>query len=533
MDEQRNYTGSAFWITLIVVVMTVGMSLIPGFQVGRASVKRVNILSDLIRQEEHPRLEEDDLYFDTTFLAEGRAIEAAAAADSLAADSAGGRQAAEPEIRELVWDLPGYRPMPGHDRSGNEGTGIDSAALVAIEDFGGEVPAMEHFYRTMLEKDRRRPVRIAVLGDSFIEGDIVTADVRERMQDLYGGCGVGFVPFSSPIALYRATVRHTFDGWKTYDVKAFRKVPEDVRDKFFVSGNVCIPQQGATARMEGVTFRRHIDAARVARILFINRGNTSLHVVVNDSLERDFRPDPSPLAQQIVINGPVRTIAVTLSDPEGFVGYGIELECPDGVTVDNFSIRGNSGLALFGTNPGVNARIGELLGYDLVVLQYGLNVMSPEVMRYGSYAKNFVRVINYMKQCFPGSSVLVMGICDRSMQRDGEFETMPSVPGMIAAQRSAAEQAGVAFWNTFDAMGGHNSMVRFVERRWAAKDYTHIGYTGGKYVADRLVDALITGVDSMRREIELRERIDRLLKYDSAAIDFRVPDTALPLQPSL
>lgn len=39
MDEQRNYTGSAFWITLIVVVMTVGMSLIPGFQVGRASVK--------------------------------------------------------------------------------------------------------------------------------------------------------------------------------------------------------------------------------------------------------------------------------------------------------------------------------------------------------------------------------------------------------------------------------------------------------------------------------------------------------------
>ena len=71
-------------------------------------------------------------------------------------------------------------------------------------------------------------------------------------------------------------------------------------------------------------------------------------------------------------------------------------------------------------------------------------------------------------------------------------------------------------------------MVRFVEKHWAAKDYTHIGYTGGKYVADRLVDALITGVDSMRREIELRERIDRLLKYDSAAIDFRFPTRLCP-----
>lgn len=120
---------------------------------------------------------------------------------------------------------------------------------------------------------------------------------------------------------------------------------------FFVSGNVCIPQQGRDGAHGGRDFpQAYRCGARGADSVY-QSGNTSLHVVVNDSLERDFRPDPSPLAQQIVINGPVRTIAVTLSDPEGFVGYGIELECPDGVTVDNFSIRGNSGLALFGTNP--------------------------------------------------------------------------------------------------------------------------------------------------------------------------------------
>lgn len=260
MDEQRNYTGSAFWITLIVVVMTVGMSLIPGFQVGRASVKRVNILSDLIRQEEHPRLEEADLYFDTTFLAEGRA------------DRGGCRL-------PIRW-LP-TRPEDGKPPNRKYGswygicrdTGRCRARSLRERGNGnrfGGARCDRGFRRrgsghgAFLPYDARKgspaAVRIAVLGDSFIEGDIVTADVRERMQDLYGGCGVGFVPFSSPIALYRATVRHTFDGWKTYDVKAFRKVPEDVRDKFFVSGNVCIPQQGATARMEGVTFRRHIDA---------------------------------------------------------------------------------------------------------------------------------------------------------------------------------------------------------------------------------------------------------------------------------
>ena len=103
---------------------------------------------------------------------------------------------------------------------------------------------MEHFYRTMLEKDRRRPFGSPFSATRSIEARYRDGPMlRERMQDLYGGCGVGFVPFSSPIALYRATVRHTFDGWKTYDVKAFRKVPEDVRDEFFVSATSAFPSR--------------------------------------------------------------------------------------------------------------------------------------------------------------------------------------------------------------------------------------------------------------------------------------------------
>ena len=38
--------------------------------------------------------------------------------------------------------------------------------------------------------------------------------------------------------------------------------------------------------------------------------------------------------------------------------------------------------------------------------------------------------------------------------------------------------AGVPFWNVFGAMGGENSMVRFVELNWASKDYTHLSFRG-------------------------------------------------------
>ena len=49
---------------------------------------------------------------------------------------------------------------------------------------------------------------------------------------------------------------------------------------------------------------------------------------------------------------------------------------------------------------------------------------------------------------------------------------MPAVLALLHAQRQAARRSGVAFWNVFGAMGGENSMIRFVENNWASKDYT-------------------------------------------------------------
>lgn len=80
--------------------------------------------------------------------------------------------------------------------------------------------------------------------------------------------------------------------------------------------------------------------------------------------------------------------------------------------------------------------------------------------------------------------------------QNGQFVTMPSVYGMIKAQRKAAEETGVAFWNTFEAMGGENSMVAFVEKKWASQDHTHIRYPGGKFIAKELTAALIENANA-------------------------------------
>ena len=170
-----------------------------------------------------------------------------------------------------------------------------------------------------------------------------------------------------------------------------------------------------------------------------------------------------------------------------------------GVVVDNFSLRGNSGMILERLDVSRCQALNKIRPYDLIVLQYGLNVVSDSVMNYGWYSSRMVKVINHIQLCFPEADILMLGVSDRSRQDDGEFETMPAVLALLHAQRQAAKKAGVPFWNVFGAMGGENSMVRFVELNWASKDYTHLSFRGGREIADALLKALLSEKDFMMK----------------------------------
>ena len=64
---------------------------------------------------------------------------------------------------------------------------------------------------------------------------------------------------------------------------------------------------------------------------------------------------------------------------------------------------------------------------------------------------------------------------------------------MRDAQREIAQRCEIAFWDMFSAMGGENSMVKFVNSTppLAAKDYTHLTFRGGKKIARHLVETIL------------------------------------------
>ena len=94
------------------------------------------------------------------------------------------------------------------------------AGMTCIEDYSDStLRGMTPFYRALDEvSSKGRLVRIAVFGDSFIEADIFTADLREILQKRFRGCGVGFDTITSMTNGDHPTVRHTFEGGSSHAV---------------------------------------------------------------------------------------------------------------------------------------------------------------------------------------------------------------------------------------------------------------------------------------------------------------------------
>jgi hypothetical protein len=105
---------------------------------------------------------------------------------------------------------------------------------------------------------------------------------------------------------------------------------------------------------------------------------------------------------------------------------------------------------------------------------------------------------------------------------------MSVVPIMVEAQRTAARNAGAAFWSTFDAMGGPNAMPYFVEQGWAAKDFTHINFKGGAAVAGELARSIIERAVSLNgpaKRVQSADTLTDTLTVDTLAIDSLATDS--------
>ena len=457
-----NSAAKTFTLVGLVVSMLLAMHLLPTVYIGSQELRHVNILSDILPEPYRQKYAIDVIPIPVP----PKPMEAAVT-----------------EKKRKKIEV--YHP---------EG-------VTLIDDYSqGEAGGLDHFYNCLDSlPSLGRPLRIAYFGDSFIEGDILTAHIREMLQSKFGGSGVGWVDPGNKINGFRLTVRQRFKLFCESEVveKPFNYHWEGINQRYFV------PKEGASVWSHGTDYCSHAADWQQATLYLRTEDGVTVDVNTNDQEEwLSYTIEGSDRLQSFEIRQPMNSVSYRFRDVrENTYVHGMALEDTTGITLDNFSMRGSSGASLAKLPLDMMNDLARQRVYDLIVLHFGTNVVSDRshAANYKAYTKQMKEVVEHLQRVYPEASYLVVSVPDRDQRTPAGIRTMNGIESLAGYQQLMASECKVAFFNLFKAMGGRESIKKMVDKNLANKDYTHLKHQGGEIVAKYFYDSLLAGYENYHR----------------------------------
>lgn len=357
----------------------------------------------------------------------------------------------------------------------------------------GNTSQLKYFFDA-LKESKNRKIRIGHWGDSIILGDVLSDSFRRLLQKQFGGNGVGFVSLvPEDLTMRLSTIVSSSDDW--IEASLFKrnkyKLPLGISGSVFTTGT----GDGWVSYDVG-KYNQTIRNYNSINLIYAN-GNSSAQVkfITSTGFSKTVKFESGSNLRKLSVDFPTPATSVRLefTSCKNILFYGISIENSPGVYVDNFPMKGNNGIGLQDITSEVLKDFKELQDYKLLILNFGVNVLTPKHKDYDWYADKMEKVIDHIKSSFPNTSLLIISTGDKGVKKGGKFVSEPHIGNLLKAQEELANKTGVAFWNLFEAMGGENSIVDWVngEPALAYKDYCHFTPDGGDKVAAMLNEALM------------------------------------------
>lgn len=397
---------------------------------------------------------------------------------------------------------------------------------------------LQTFYAAL--RSGKGQIRIAYFGDSAIEGDLICQTLRDSLQKRFGGSGVGLMPISSPVRGFRRSIRHnTSANWyrRMLGQKNWPGYPLGILGGYFLAGKPPQPKDSLAVDSTGtvanelaskeeeedlpaekeeegfwVTYRgvslfpglRNIPRSRIfySAPIADSTGHRAksgqVQIAAGDRKATFPLNGKGTVNQQWLSDTTVRQISLTFEAPDSQPLYAVSLESETGIIVDNIPSRGNSGGRLTQIPYYRFNAFDSLLDYELVILQFGLNALAPELEDFSWYKVEINRTVKHIKQSFPNASILLIGPTDRGIKEEAEVVADPSVALVTQVMREVAEKHKIGFFSFYEAMGGSGTIIDWADNkdpRWANLDYTHLSFPGAHAAGKMLLQYLLNGFE--------------------------------------
>ncbi|MCR5050904.1 MAG: hypothetical protein K6A36_07460 [Paludibacteraceae bacterium] len=333
------------------------------------------------------------------------------------------------------------------------------------------------FYAALQHADNRQ-IRVLHYGDSQIEEDRMTAQIRHKLQDRFGGAGVGLMPLVQTIRSLSVDQKVYMNdhlvtaqqGPKRYMVYGLRSM-QRTDGKYGPMGQMAVMADSLVKGSEKIkTVCTPIDGrARYTR----------WRVLADKSIEYMHNGDT------LYLYG------------KGNV-YGLSQESSTGIIVDNIAMRGCLGLVFTRMDAEQLTQFYNDANVSLIIMQFGGNAIpsNEKPSTIYSIVKGLREQVRYLKRCAPDASILFIGPSDMLTTIDGELTTYPLVPYMDRLLRKMAQEEEIAYFSLFRWMGGAGSMIRWQEIGLAGSDGVHFQRSGARKAGNAVADWILNGIDN-------------------------------------
>lgn len=381
----------------------------------------------------------------------------------------------------------------------------------------------QNLARFFFHIDSAKLTRIMHYGDSQLEGDRITAFIRNRLQTKFGGMGPGLRPVVQPYDYVFSAVQENSPNWTRYSL--FGKIDSTLEHskygvmeafaRFAPLTSDTIPfvdsmlyEADFSIKKSTVAFAR-VREYRHLRLFYGNaKRPVEMQLFVRDSL---FAVDT------LLANIDYAVYSTFLPDSTDelkfqFKGwdspdfYGIELADTAGIVMDNIAMRGSSGTMFTKNDFGHSTKMYSDLDPTLIILQFGGNVIpyikdQEAIDRYGRW---FTGQINRLKLSCPNAAFIVIGPSDMSTKIKDKYVTYEHLPAVVEVLRNAALSTGCGFWDMYTAMGGYNSMPSWVNAvpELARPDYVHFSTKGARLISNMFYNALMLEYNNYKEATE-------------------------------
>lgn len=347
-----------------------------------------------------------------------------------------------------------------------------------------------------------KTVRVIHYGDSQIEMDRISQDLRQALQERFGGSGTGMFPALSNVPS-ASVQRSTSGGFVHYTMYGDSTTQRAGHNRYGPLAQVVQLSGGGSVSLRPTNNRSAREGVREFSRISVLYGRPSKDFSLKmsaDTLKAQVstaRGDSGTTLVTWQFSRPVRRVNLNFSGSAEI--YGIAADGAAGVAVDNVPLRGCSGTIFTRISPELMRESLALEDTRLIILQFGGNYMpvarSSKVI--SQYQEQIQKQIRYFQEAAPQAKILFIGPSDMGKSVNGRIVTWPRLPEMVDSLKATALRNGVAYWDLYRMMGGENSMVQWVRHSppYAGPDYIHFTPAGAKEVGEALSRSLLTYYD--------------------------------------